>query len=92
MRSHRKVASPPSSLMDPLQASKDMIERFIEALWIEDGLAALTQAAYRRDLTLLARWLAASQGRAIGQAREVDLLAYMAERHDGSRATSARSA
>ena len=89
MRSHRKVASPPSSLMDPLQASKDMIERFIEALWIEDGLATLTQAAYRRDLTLLARWLAASQGRAIGQAREVDLLAYMAERHDGSRATSA---
>ena len=89
MRSHRKVASPPSSLMDPLQASKDMIERFIEALWIEDGLAALTQAAYRRDLTLLARWLAASQGRAIGQAREVDLLAYMAERHEGSRATSA---
>jgi len=89
MRSHRKVASPPSSLMDPLQASKDMIERFIEALWIEDGLATLTQAAYRRDLTLLARWLAASQGRAIGQAREVDLLAYMAERHEGSRATSA---
>ena len=74
---------------DPLPSSLATIERFADALWIEDGLAALTLAAYRRDLTLLARWLAASQGRAIEQASEVDLLAYMAQRHDGSRATSA---
>ena len=75
--------------MDPLPSSLATIERFADALWIEDGLATLTLAAYRRDLTLLARWLAASQGRALEQAREVDLLAYMAQRHDGSRATSA---
>ena len=74
--------------MNVLQASQATIEHFIEALWIEDGLAALTLAAYRRDLTLLARWLAA-QGRTIEQARELDLLAYMAQRHEGSRATSA---
>ena len=75
--------------MDPLPASQHTIERFIEALWIEDGLSTLTLQAYRRDLTLLARWLASEQGRQIDQAREVDLLAYMAERHQGSRATSA---
>ena len=75
--------------MTPLQTSQATIEHFIEALWIEDGLSALTLAAYRRDLTLLARWLAATQGCAIEQARELDLLAYMAQRHDGSRATSA---
>ena len=75
--------------MTPLQTSQATIEHFIEALWIEDGLSALTLAAYRRDLTLLARWLAAAQGCAIEQARELDLLAYMAQRHDGSRATSA---
>ena len=34
------------------------IESFIEALWLEDGLSANTQAAYRRDLTALAAWLA----------------------------------
>jgi integrase/recombinase XerD len=28
------------------------------ALWLEDGLSANTQAAYRRDLTALAKWLA----------------------------------
>ncbi|PZP28493.1 MAG: site-specific tyrosine recombinase XerD [Roseateles depolymerans] len=34
------------------------IEAFIEALWLEDGLSANTQAAYRRDLAALAAWLA----------------------------------
>jgi integrase/recombinase XerD len=38
-------------------ASQAAIDRFIDALWIEDGLAPLTLAAYRRDLTLYAAWL-----------------------------------
>jgi hypothetical protein len=36
-------------------ASQAVIDRFIDALWIEDGLATLTLAAYRRDLGLLRR-------------------------------------
>jgi integrase/recombinase XerD len=67
----------------------DAIERFIEALWLEDGLAENTQAAYRRDLSLFAQWLQTTQDRAIESAQEVDLLAYAAHRHEGSRATSA---
>ncbi|RZL37928.1 MAG: site-specific tyrosine recombinase XerD [Rubrivivax sp.] len=39
------------------RAADPAIESFIEALWLEDGLSANTQAAYRRDLTALARWL-----------------------------------
>ena len=35
------------------------IERFNDALWIEDGLATLTLAAYRRDLALMAQSLQA---------------------------------
>jgi integrase/recombinase XerD len=65
------------------------IDRFLDALWIEDGLAANTLAAYRRDLTLYAAWLGAQRGAAIEATRESDLLAYMAHRHAGSRATSA---
>ena len=75
--------------MDSLQTSQATVARFIDALWIEDGLSALTLAAYRRDLELLAQWLAAKEGRSLLDARELDLLAYMAERHAGTRASTA---
>ncbi|MDH5332168.1 MAG: site-specific tyrosine recombinase XerD [Aquincola sp.] len=66
------------------------IDRFLDALWIEDGLAANTLAAYRRDLALYAAWLAARGGTtSVESSRESDLLAYIAARHAGSRATSA---
>ena len=69
--------------------SASSIDRFIDALWIEDGLSAQTLAAYRRDLSLYAQWLAAQDGRAIEATRESDLLAYMAERHAITRAATA---
>ena len=75
-------------------ASQPVQERFLDALWIEDGLAANTLAAYRRDLELLAGWLArevdaGGAERQIDSLRESELLAYAAYRHAGSRATSA---
>ena len=70
-------------------ASRALIARFVDALWIEDGLAKLTLEAYRRDLTLYAHWLSDSAGRAIVTSTESDLLCYIAHRHAGSRATSA---
>ena len=45
------------------------IESFIEALWLEDGLSANTQAAYRRDLAALAAWLAPTPLDACNEAR-----------------------
>jgi integrase/recombinase XerD len=70
------------------EASAAAIDRFADALWIEDGLAANTLAAYRRDLTLYAQWLAQHAGRAIDATTEADLLAYAVTRHAGSKATS----
>jgi integrase/recombinase XerD len=71
-------------------SSAAVVDRFLDAVWIEDGLAANTLAAYRRDLSLYAGWLATEgDGRAIEASRESDLLAYIAMRHAGSRATSA---
>ena len=75
--------------MSTAAPSQPVIDRFLDALWIEDGLAANTLAAYRRDLELFAAWLGREQGREIGGAFESDLLAYAAHRHGGSRATSA---
>ncbi|MBU6260240.1 MAG: site-specific tyrosine recombinase XerD [Burkholderiales bacterium] len=71
------------------EASQAAIDRFVDALWIEDGLASPTLAAYRRDLLLYARWLAGTQGRELDASAESDLLAYMAARHAATRATTA---
>jgi len=72
-----------------LAASVAAIDRFIDALWIEDGLAALTLAAYRRDLQLYARWLQADCDKAIDASTETDLLAFVAQAHAATRASTA---
>ena len=64
------------------------IDRFTDALWLEDGLSANTLAAYRRDLALYARWLGQTHGAALAQSQEHQLQAYFAARAD-TRATSA---
>lgn len=75
-----------------------MLERFLDALWLEDGLSPPTLSAYRSDLQQLERWLASTgleaerAGRpalALHQATEADLLGYLARRHVGSKASSA---
>ncbi len=75
--------------MDALQASEASIDRFADALWIEDGLSTHTLAAYRRDLSLYARWLAETAGRALDATREADLRAYAVARHAQTKASSA---
>jgi integrase/recombinase XerD len=69
--------------------SQSAIDRFADALWLEDGLAANTLAAYRRDLELFAVWLFLNQGLALDLAQEHHLQAYFADRHAHSKATSA---
>lgn len=74
--------------MDPREASQGSIDRFIDAVWIEDGLSANTLAAYRRDLSLFGDWLARTHQRELDSTREADLLAYNVSRHADSKATS----
>jgi integrase/recombinase XerD len=64
------------------------IDAFIDALWLEEGLSRNTLTAYRRDLTLYARWLQ-GRGRGLLQSGEVDLNAYFSARHGETRATTA---
>jgi integrase/recombinase XerD len=68
--------------MDPL------IDRFLDTLWLEDGLARNTLAAYRRDLEGLSRWLV-TRSTLLADASEADLTAYFASEHAGTRATTA---
>ena len=67
-----------------------LIERFIAALWLEDGLAANSQAAYKRDLSSLAAWLAETQpaSQDLLACQTHHLQAYIAHRAGQSKAAS----
>ena len=69
--------------------SQAAIDRFVDAVWLEDGLSANTLAAYRRDLAALAEWLNQSSGIPLNAVQELHLQAYFAVRHSLSKATSA---
>jgi integrase/recombinase XerD len=61
------VGSPDSQLLD----------QFLDGIWLESGLSANTLAAYRADLRAFQSWLA-KKGLALEQATRADLLAYLA--------------
>jgi len=65
------------------------IDSFIDALWLEEGLSRNTLAAYRRDLTLYQRWLAAQGRTPLLASGEADLFGYFAARHTETKASSA---
>ncbi len=65
-----------------------LIDTFIDALWLEEGLSKNTLAAYRRDLEGYDRWLQ-GRGVALAVSGESDLSGYFAHRHAQTRATSA---
>ncbi len=72
-----------------LPASQEAVDRFADALWLEDGLSANTLAAYKRDLGLFSLWLEQAFSLALLQVQEHHLQAYFAERHAQTKATSA---
>ncbi len=69
------IGNPPAADAESAAA----IDRFLDRLWLERGLSRNTQASYRSDLSLLARWLA-SRAVPLVEAGEVDLREYLAAR------------
>ena len=67
-----------------------LIDRFCDHLWLEDGLADLTLAAYRRDLKAFDNWLEKERTRALNAAVAGDVEAYLVWRF--ARHTQPRSA
>jgi len=72
MNSARNVVKNALSEQDSI-----LIDRFLDALWMERGLSKNTLAAYRSDLQKMASWLATQQQTLIAVGRN-DLLAYLA--------------
>lgn len=62
------------------ESGSALLDEFIDALWLADGLAKNTLAAYRSDLALFSRWLTE---RKVGlpDAGEADIDAYLAHLH-----------
>ena len=81
-------ASAPASGLAGEHSSDALIDTFIDALWLEEGLARNTLAAYRRDLGLYAAWLKV-KGKSLQDTAEADLNGYFAARHATTRATTA---
>ncbi|HBD38716.1 MAG TPA: site-specific tyrosine recombinase XerD [Cupriavidus sp.] len=72
-----------------LDGDLSLVDRFCDALWLEDGLARNTIDAYRRDLAMLARWLHESGTTALLGVDDTALSGYFAARHLETRASSA---
>jgi integrase/recombinase XerD len=80
------TASPVIVLPAHVQAQ---IDAFCDNLWLEDGLAKNSLEAYRRDMRLFAEWLQQKYEKHLYQVNEMDIFAYIAEKHSASKATSA---
>lgn len=66
-----------------------VVDRFCDALWLEQGLSIHTISAYRSDLGGLDKWLA-TRGTTLSAATRQDLQAYLAYRRDqGARTRTA---
>ncbi|WP_353439111.1 site-specific tyrosine recombinase XerD [Polynucleobacter sp. UK-FUSCHL-C3] len=70
----------------------EAIDQFCDACWLEDGLSKNSLSAYRRDLTLFAKWLELDSEctKSIYQVVEADLTAYMASKRDDKASTANR--
>jgi integrase/recombinase XerD len=62
--------------------SEEIVDRFLDAIWMERGLSQNTLGAYRADLMTLGRGLAAHE-KTIEMAEKADLLAFIAGRVEG---------
>lgn len=78
------MAASPRALSATLP--EPVIDTFIDDLWLEDGLAANTLAAYRRDLAALSRHLDGAQ---LLAADEADLAAWFADEYHQTRPSTA---
>jgi integrase/recombinase XerD len=68
--------------------SEQLVDRFLDAIWMERGLSPNTLGAYRADLMTLGRGLSESN-KSIDKANKADLLAFLAKRvEDGAKPRS----
>ncbi len=75
--------------MRDVTADRDCIESFLDALWMERGLAENTLVAYRADLLQFSRWLSGRRKSILDSQRQ-DVLEYLTSLVASPPRTSAR--
>lgn len=73
---------------NPAAIESVAVGAFIDALWLEDGLAQNTLAAYRRDLIAFEQWLA-TKGKQLDEVDSADILRWQASEHAHTKASTA---
>ena len=75
------TSSQPDNPEKPRSSSEELVDQFLDAIWMERGLSANTLGAYRADLMTLLRGLSENNVQ-IEQAEKADLLEFIARRVD----------
>ncbi len=73
------TSSRPEKPEKPQSRSEELVDQFLDAIWLERGLSANTLGAYRADLMTLRRGLL-EKDISIEQAEKADLLEFIARR------------
>ena len=73
------TSSSDTHVNDTIERSEKLVDRFLDAIWMERGLSQNTLGAYRADLMTLGRGLS-EQDKSIEEANKADLLAFIAKR------------
>jgi integrase/recombinase XerD len=75
----KMTSSQPDKQDKPRSSSEELVDQFLDAIWMERGLSANTLGAYRADLMTLWRGLA-EKNIPIEKAEKADLLDFIAQR------------
>lgn len=63
-----------------MKATPELLDTFIDRLWLEEGLSRNTLESYRRDLAQFAGWLQHTGGKTLLEVERLDLERYLAVR------------
>lgn len=72
-----------------LSQTPSVVQTFLDALWLEDGLAQNTLQAYKRDLTAFCTWLHKNPKKQLTDTETADIQAWFAAVHTQTKATTA---
>lgn len=66
----------------------ELIDSFIDHLWLEDGLSKNTLVSYRLDLAAFAQWIQRNENKNLDQVQQSDIQQYLAVRFPHSKPRS----